>query len=194
MTKHTETKLCTAPKIILDRLTVCFNGPGEIDPDYICGQLLNDKQEVPGLKITSNARYKVRASIPLPFINSTANAHPIFLEVGPHLRSLPACRLDFNPAKLSPEGIDDLMVLLDTSMHATATEFFGKGRITRVDVAVDLPGRTLDDVIVLVSSKRKHGVYSDRHGHPETTYLGTPPLQADRCLHQAWRRRSGSAP
>jgi hypothetical protein len=142
----------------------------------MCGQLLNDKQQqqIPGLKITSNARYKVRASIPLPFINSTKNAHPIFLEVGPYLKSFPACRLDFNPAKLSPEGIDDLITLLDTSMHATATEFFSNGRITRADIAVDLPGRTLDDVIVLASSKKKHGVYSDRHGYPETTYLGTP--------------------
>lgn len=164
----------TKPKIILDRLTVCFNGPAEIDPSYICGVLLNDKQQVPGIKITSNARYKVRASIPVPFIKHTKNAHPIFLEVGPHHKSLPACRLDFNPAKLSPEGIDDLIALLDTSMHATATEFFSNGRITRADIAVDLPGLTLDDVIVLASSKKKHGVYSDRFGCPETTYLGTP--------------------
>ncbi|WP_368506940.1 hypothetical protein [Bradyrhizobium lupini] len=174
MTKHTDTKLYTTPKIILDRLTVCFNGPAEIDPSYICGVLLNDKQQVPGIKITSNARYKVRASIPVPFINSTENAHPIYLEVGPHHKSLPACRLDFNPAKLSPEGIDDLITLLDTSMHATPIEFFSNGRITRADAAVDLPGHTLDDVIVLASSKKKHGVYSDRHGRPETTYLGTP--------------------
>ncbi|WP_439395161.1 hypothetical protein ACRQ5Q_39365 [Bradyrhizobium sp. PMVTL-01] len=176
MTKHTDKKPHTTSKIILDRLTVCFNGPGEIDPSYICGQLLNDKkqQQIPGLKITSNARYKVRASIPLPFINSTENAHPIFLEAGPHHKSLPACRLDFNPAKLSPEGIDDLIVLLDTSMDATATEFFSNGQITRVDVAVDLAGHTLDEVIVLAGSKRKHGVYSDRQGCPETTYLGTP--------------------
>lgn len=70
--------------------------------------------------------------------------------------------------------MDQVKVLLDTTIDPTPEEFFSTGRITRIDVAVDLVGFTIDDLIVLTERKQKHGVYSNRHGVPETVYLGTP--------------------
>ncbi len=159
---------------ILDRLTVCFNDP---KPDHVqgtLGLLLSDKynKTIPGISTTKTARYAARFRLLLPF--DGADRHPICFEVGPHDPKLPSYRLDFNPSKLSAAGIDDLKVLLDTTINDTPIEFFRQGRITRVDVAIDLPDKTLDDVIVRSKRKQKHAVYSDRTGRPQTVYLGTP--------------------
>lgn len=67
-----------------------------------------------------------------------------------------------------------LFVFLNLIVDADPTEFFHLGRVTRLDVAIDLPGFTLEQVIVRSRRARKMGVYSDQHGNPETVYLGTP--------------------
>jgi hypothetical protein len=108
----------------------------------------------------------------LPF--DGPDRHPICFEVGPHDPKLPSYRLDFNPSKVPLAGIDDLKVLLETTVDETSFAFFSSGRITRVDIAVNLSGLTLEDVIVRSKRKQKHGVYSDRSGRPQTVYLGTP--------------------
>ena len=50
---------------------------------------------------------------------------------------------------------------------------------TRCDIAIDLLGHRLEDVIVRSSRLQKHGVYADRYGTVQTTYLGTP---RSRCV------------
>jgi hypothetical protein len=161
-------------QVIIDRLSVCFNDP---NPDHVkgtLGLLLSDKynKAVPSLSVTKTARYAARFRLLLPF--DGPDHHPVYFEVGPHNPKLPSYRLDFNPSKVSPAGIDDLKVLLETTIDETSFAFFSSGRITRVDLAVNLSGLTLEDVIVRSKRKQKHGVYSDRTGRPETAYLGTP--------------------
>ena len=164
----------TKPVISLDRLTICFNDPNPANVKGTCGLLLNSmyNKQIAGMRVTKNARYTVRCQIPLPFDGS--EKHPVFLEAGPLHEIHPSYRLDFNPSKLTSEGISDLKVLLDTIMDAPPLEFFRSGRVTRADVACDLLGYSVDDVIVRSKRKQKHGVYSDRYGVPQTVYLGTP--------------------
>src|SRR5689334_2819171 len=128
-------------KIIIDRLTVCFKYPNQEAVKGTCGQLLNDKyvQNIPGIQINKNGRYMVSVKIPLPFMSEGVHKHPVYFEAGPLLPKLPSYRLDFNPSKLSPAGMDDLMVLIDSIMHPDPKEFFSDGRVTRIDIAVDLP-------------------------------------------------------
>jgi len=163
-------------QIILDRLTICFNEPNKEFVKKTCGLILSDKytNEIPGMKVTANARYAVSARIPMPFSYDAVERHPVFFEAGPKLPGHPSYRLDFNPAKLTGDGIDELKCFLECIMDPTPEEFFGKGRVTRVDIAADLIGPDLNDLIVLASRKQKHGVYSNRYGVPETVYLGTP--------------------
>jgi hypothetical protein len=163
-------------QVIIDRLSVCFTDPNQEHVNASCNVLISDKcgDGIPGIKLTTNARYKIRAMIPVPFMVDSDERHPVCFEAGPFHKGLPSYRLDFNPSKLSGAGIEDLLVFLETVTDATGDEFFALGRVTRADVAVDLPGFTLDDVIVSTKRKQKHGVYSDRYGIPETVYLGTP--------------------
>jgi len=89
---------------------------------------------------------------------------------------LSSYRLEFNPSKLTKDGLDDLVVFLNSTIDPDPLEFFRGGRITRCDVAVDLPGCHLEDLIVRTSRMQKHGIYSDRQGLVQTTYLGTPSV------------------
>ena len=138
--------------------------------------LLSDlkTKEIPGMTITKGALYGVNARIPLPYMTPADYTHPIYFQAAPHVPGRPSYRLDFNPSKMSQEGISDMLVLLDCIIDADVMEFFHKGRVTRVDAAIDISGYTVDDLIVVTSRKQKHGVYSDRYGVPETVYLGTP--------------------
>ena len=46
-------------------------------------------------------------------------------------------------------------------------------KLTRIDVALDLPGLSLDEVIVRSKGQRKHGVYTSQTSRLETLYLGS---------------------
>jgi hypothetical protein len=50
--------------------------------------------------------------------------------------------------------------------------FFRAGKVTRCDVAIDLPEHDTEDVIVRSRRLRKPGVYSDGSGHVLTIYVG----------------------
>jgi hypothetical protein len=163
----------TTSHVTIDRIVVCFTDPNLDNVKGTLGLLLSDKyNKLPGLSATKTARYAARFRLLLPF--DGPDRHPICFEVGPHDPKLPSYRLDFNPSKVPLAGIDDLKVLLETTVDETSFAFFSSGRITRVDIAVNLSGLTLEDVIVRSKRKQKHGVYSDRSGRPQTVYLGTP--------------------
>lgn len=166
----------SASTIKLDRLTVCFKEPNHEHVTNTVNSLLEDKinDDIPGARFGTNSRYKVSAVIPFPHFHGETDGHPVCFEAGPRQPGTPSYRLDFNPSKLTGEGLTELRAYLDTSMDATPFEFFHNGYVTRLDVAVDLPAHTLEDVIVRSARKRKHGVYSNADGEPETVYLGTP--------------------
>ena len=113
----------------------------------------------------------------LPF-DATAQETVCF-EAGPTRPGQASYRLEFNPSKLSKPGLDDLIVFLNSFIDADPIEFFRGSRVTRCDVAIDLLGHRLEDVIVRSSRLQKHGVYADRYGTVQTTYLGTP---RSRCV------------
>jgi hypothetical protein len=98
----------------------------------------------------------------------------VCFEAGPRMPGQASFRIDFNPSNLSPEGCLDLMGLLAGWIAENETIFFYSGKVTRCDVALDFPGYLLESVLVRARRLQKHGIYSDRHGQPETTYIGTP--------------------
>jgi hypothetical protein len=162
------------PNIKIDRLSICFKEPNPANVKGTINALLPDKihKAIPGAKFGPSQRYAMRAVIPFPHFDGETDGHPICFEAGPLQPGHPSYRLDYNPSKLSPKGNDEVKVYVESLVDPTVLEFFHNGYVTRVDVAVDLHGNTLEDVIVRSVKKRKHGVYSDAHGVPETVYLG----------------------
>jgi Type I restriction enzyme HindI endonuclease subunit-like, C-terminal len=137
-----------------------------------CGLSISDHiDKVPGMTVTTTRLYKASCRLLLPF--DGADKETVRFEAGPTAGQA-SYRVEFNPSKLSKAGLDDLMVFLTSIIDPDPLEFFRGGRITRCDVAIDLPGFHLEDIIVRTSRMQKHGVYADRHGQVQSTYLGTP--------------------
>jgi hypothetical protein len=103
----------------------------------------------------------------------------VCFEAGPTRPGQASYRLEFNPSKLSKSALDDLIAFLTSTIDPDPVEFFRGGKVTRCDVAVDLPNYRLEDVIVRTTRLQKHGVYANRYGTVQTTYLGTPK---SRCV------------
>jgi hypothetical protein len=61
-------------------------------------------------------------------------------------------RIDFKPAKTGPNGLSDVIVLLDLITPFGGRHFITNGTLTRYDIAIDLWGGSVDQVLVL--SKR----------------------------------------
>lgn len=78
---------------------------------------------------------------------------------GPRQSGHPSFRLDFNPSKLSADGVAELMGLLGGWIAEDPTIFFYSGKISRCDAAIDCPGYRNDEVIIRARRLQKHGVY-----------------------------------
>ena len=158
----------------LDRLSVCFTDENHDHVKKTCGLLIDDHIQsfTPAMTVTKNQRYHVSCQISLPFKGATI-ARATF-EAGPRLPGNSSYRLDLNPAKMSKDAWIDLTVFLKSCIDADTVEFFRGGKITRCDLAIDVPGLHVSDTIIRTSRLQKHGIYSDRHGEPKTIYMGTP--------------------
>ena len=160
--------------IKLDRLSICYNEPNQEYVQKTCGLLVSDHiQDTPWLTVTKNARYAVSCRISVPFKGGPSK-HTVCFEAGPRRPGQASYRLDYNPAKICETGFDDLTVFLEGIFDPDVVGFYRAGKVTRCDLALDLFGHQHEDFIVRSSRLQKHGVYSDRHGYVQTTYLGTP--------------------
>jgi hypothetical protein len=160
----------------LDKLSVCYD---EVNDEYVkktCGLLLDDKytKSIPGMTITKSPRYAVNCRIRIPYSEPCDTPQTVVFQAGPYLPGVASYRWEGNPDKISKAGWDDFFTLLSSCIDVDPIAFFRTGKITRLDVALDLPGLDLEQVIVRSTRFQKHGVYSNRHGDPEMTYLGTP--------------------
>ena len=162
-----------APSLILDKLSICFNDPNSEHVKATTGLLISDHiDKMPGITVTKGRGYIASCRLRLPFEGNSQET--VYFEAGPTCPGASSYRLEFNPSKLSKPGLDDLVVFLNSTIDPDPLEFFRGGRITRCDVAIDLPGYTLENIIVRTSRMQKHGIYANRRGEVETTYLGTP--------------------
>jgi hypothetical protein len=159
--------------VILDRLSIVYYEPNPEHVKGTCGLLLSDHilKSTPGLSVTKNPRYDVSCLLSLPF-GGTEPRQTVCFEAGPRRPGQASYRLEYNPAKLSEAGFDDLELFLDSVLDPEPVGFFRAGKVTRCDVAIDLPGHDVEDVIVRSQRLRKHGIYSDGYGHVQTAYVG----------------------
>ena len=129
-----------------------------------------------GLKdsiIKSGRRYRCRVTIPIP-INDPNPTGSVLIEAGARLPGIADLRIDFKPAKLGQNGLSDVIALLDLITPLGGEHLITNGTLTRYDIAIDLWGGSVDQVLVFSNRSQKNGVYTDRYGCPETVYMGTP--------------------
>ena len=74
---------------------------------------------------------------------------------------------------IGPDGLSFVRKFIDSITGIGANALFANGKVTRIDIALDLPGMSLDEVIVRSKGQRKHGVYTSQTSRLETLYLGS---------------------
>lgn len=114
--------------------------------------------------------YKATADLVVP-----TSGHTVRLEVGPKTKTpTHTLRLEFNPTALGAPGIAFLKKHLEELVPdgLSFAHIIANGKITRLDVAVDLVGISLTDLLVSAKSGGKQHWYLSATGKPETGYLG----------------------
>lgn len=160
------------PRLLIDKIAVTFDDPDPAKVSAIVTTLVSKaKAAFKGADVRRSDTYAAFVTIPIPE-NDPTKSQKLVLQVGPYDPAWSSYRIEFNPSKVGPEGVADLDLILTSALGIDAATFLSEGNITRLDLAVDLPGITVDDVIVRSRSQRKHAVYSDQKGRPVTAYLG----------------------
>ena len=80
-------------------------------------------------------------------------------------------RLEFNPRKLGPDGLMALHSVLNSMWEGGWNYVVNHGRITKIDVAVDVPGARMDD-FHCVPHQGASQTLIGRDGHLQTLYHG----------------------
>lgn len=159
-------------QILIDKITVNYNDPDQATVQAVAAKLREDAGSAfPGAQIRGSRAYSAFVVIPIPLDNPTWS-EKLILQADPYDRARSSYRIEFNPSKVGPKGVADLELILTSTLGVPAGIFLSEGHITRIDIAVDIPGLTVDDVIVRYRYQRKHGVFSDQKGRPVTAYLG----------------------
>jgi len=160
-------------------LTYSVSNPETVRIICDCLFDLNEHDQFKGSTIKRGDRYQYRFKIPLP-INHPVPTGTLVIEAGAKLTGIADLRIDFKPAKTAPNGISDMIAVLDLATPMGGQHIITNGTFTRYDIAIDIWDETVDEVLVFSKRAQKHGVYTNRRGIPQTVYMGT--VRSDRTV------------
>jgi hypothetical protein len=161
------------PVLSIDKIAFTLEEPNSNIVDAACHSLVElvDSGQLSGSRWKPGRRYKIHATVPVHG-DDHREAGTASVQVGPRFLGIPAVRVECNPSKLGPKGMAYVMATTRTILAFGDSPSLSRGMITRIDLALDLPGLCNDQVIVRNKGQRKHGVFSDQKGRIETQYLG----------------------
>lgn len=116
----------------------------------------------------NDSRYKITRNISL-----ASCTERVLFNAGPKHSGFPDCRLEFNPSKLGWQGINDLDFILSVLLPGGWGYVWEHGQITRIDIALDLPGVGVEDFHILPHMSLTYKTFG-RNGLCETIYIGKP--------------------
>ena len=167
-------------KPILDKISITYIIG---DPDLkavVVQNLLHEIEEGVGhwksaaFKIGSVA-YQASAKLVIP-----SSSHTMLVQAGPKKKSTTHhLRLEFNPTALGTPGIAILKTQLESLVPdgLSFADIMTNGKVTRVDIAVDIVGIHLADLLLSTNSVGKQHWYLSAEGKPETGYIGMKPTE-----------------
>ena len=165
-------------KPILDKISITYIIG---DPDLkavVVQNLLHEIVEGVGhwqsgaFKVGSVA-YQASAKLMIP-----SSGDSVLVQAGPKKKTTThALRLEFNPAALGSSGIAFLKSQLESLVPdgLSFADIIANGKVTRVDIAVDIVGLHLAALLLSNKTGGKQHWYLSPEGKPETGYLGIQP-------------------
>ena len=157
----------------LDRITLLMDPPNEQEKSQIISAAFNYLPSLEGFTNTSKKNgYKFSGKLKL----EASKSQPL-LQLIAQDRSKPFFRLEMNPAKLGQSGLIELHSTLISIMDGGLNYLKIHGRISRLDIAIDLLedefGITMNDFQFLPVEGLTRRDFSVK-GDMETVYLGHP--------------------
>jgi hypothetical protein len=165
MTIDLESSFCLS----IDKISLTCNDTNHGQVEETCHRLLESANgPLSRMQIKSSRWHRLQCTLPIP--NSTSS---FLIQAGSRLPNISDYRFECNPSIIGPEGLRYASDFLDSITGIGTNALFANGKITRIDLALDLPGLSLDNVIVRSKGQRKHGVYTSARSKIETIYLGS---------------------
>lgn len=115
-----------------------------------------------------NSRYRISVRIKLP------GGQSALLEADPYAPNCPFLRFSFNPSKIGYEGFEAIKIILESLLPFGYPQMFVYGRISRIDVTVDVFGIHISNVQFFPTKATKTTRFYGTSGQLETVYHGTP--------------------
>ena len=163
-------------KPIIDKVSIVYKVGGS-DPDLMPGLiqgLLLDAEDKADFKSaghvqTGKVTYKASVNLVVP-----PNGEEVLIQAGPKKSTAHDLRLEFNPARLGPAGMAFLKDKLEGVLLGALSfsHILATGRVTRLDIAVDLVGIRIDALDIQYKGEGKSHWYFSGSGQSETGYLG----------------------
>lgn len=168
----------------IDKLSVTFNIPEEQGPTFY--KLLADALTYKAIfqSAKNNPRYKITRNIALP-----STAERVLFNADPKHPGFPDCRLEFNPSKLGWQGINDLDVILTELLPGGWKYVWEHGQMTRIDIAVDLPGIGVEDFNIVPPMSLTCRTYG-QNGICQSIYMGKPSGHQFRIYDKAAEQKA----
>jgi len=158
----------------IDKISLVRYDPSPANVVGNCDRLIAafESGQFPGAMLKDGRRHRIQLAIPI-FVGES-QAGLLLIQAGSGFTGICDYRLEFNPANLGLVGVDLVLAILDSIFFQGGHHLLRNSFVTRIDLALDLPGLSADQVIVRSSRQRIHGVFSNQQGIPKTIYLGRP--------------------
>ncbi len=137
----------------------------------ILSHLLTDKTLTQYYGYATKGGY--RRSVLFYPVNEIYSAPPFLVQADPYDGSKAFMRFDWNPSRFSNAQLKDIKLQLYDLLNINwPVKLISLGRVTRLDIAVDLRGIHIDDLVIHNKWSRAMGLYTGADGRTETIYFG----------------------
>jgi hypothetical protein len=130
------------------------------------------KQSGSGWYNASSARYRYAGKVHALGKNMYESDAFLLIEAKPRNKKASFLRFEWNPNRLNGSDFDYVRSFIDANILQDWFErVAAHGKATRVDIALNIPGIRLDDVLIYKKGTRKLAIYTGDSGVTETIYF-----------------------
>ena len=168
-------------EIVIDKIAVCIPAPKEFQGYFLSSVIeMQEKKDWPfkqfGLRAGARGSYRAGVKIHMPLTSDESGLgwsdEYVLLQASPRKELKHFFRVEWNPAKTGPIAVKRTAEAFATFVPGFEYEPILKlGHVTRLNIAVDLKGVTLDDYLWEAPKKQCRALYIHA-GELSTAYLG----------------------
>ncbi len=171
-TKPAQVTKDGSPKPIIDKLTIVWTVPtAKLAQELYFDCLHQMSNDSDFFKSAGKPPYGFQRAKLIPSPSTGETAHLAYNYNQPD-KLANRFRIELNPSRLGLDGLMDIHGVLGSLLPNGFRHFVVEGKITRIDIALDLVGVRLSKIKVLPLSAQSSAAWSGASGKPETLQWG----------------------